>query len=172
MSTRCWLSALLHSVHTMPTNDNASGITCGCQRQQGTDLVKVWIAQWVCDEVAGRSKYPFLHVGEGGLVPDFTREAVHREQMRVLLYGEAPFPSEMLQSTTASDLLDARSTHENVPQTDDPLFLGPDLAEHADRMKIKQNNKTSSEILTYAPLSLSGAWPAKTSWAIMVAHGL
>ena len=55
--------------------------------------------------------------------------------------------SEMLQNTTASDMPDARSTHENVPQTDDPLFLGPDLAEHADRMKIKQNNKMSSKIL-------------------------
>ena len=131
----------------MPTYDNASGITCGCQQQQGTDLVKVWIAHWVCDEVAGRSKYPSLHVGGGGLVPDFTREAVHREQMRELLYDEAPCQSEMLQNTTASDLPDARSTHENVPQTDDPLFLGPDLAEHADRMKIKQNNKMSSKIL-------------------------
>ena len=86
-----------------------------------------------------------LHVGGGGLIPDFTREPV--QQMRTLLYFEAPFQSEMLQSTTASDLLDARSTHENVPQTDDPLFLGPDLAEHADRMKIKQNNKMSSKIL-------------------------
>ena len=121
--------------------------TCGCQQQQDTDLVKVWIAHWACDEDAGRSKYPFRHVGGGGLVPDFTREAVHREQMRVLLYDEAPFQSEMLQSTTASDLLDARSTHENVPQTDDPPFLEPDLAEHADRMKIKQNNKMSSKIL-------------------------
>ena len=85
--------------------------------------------------------------------------------MRTLLYDEAPFQSEMPQSTTASDLPDARSTHENVPQTDDPLFLGPDLAEHADRMKIKQNNKMSSKILrTQRMLSLSGAWPAKTSW--------
>ena len=120
---------------------------CGCQQQLGTDLVKVWIAHWVCDEVAGRSKCPFLHVCGGGLVPDFTREAVHRDQVRVLLYDEAPFQSEMLQNTTASDMPDARGTHENVPQTDDPLFLGPDLAEHADRMKIKQNNKMSSTIL-------------------------
>ena len=113
----------------------------------GTDLVKEWVAHWECDEVAGRSKYPFLHVFGGGLVPDFTRETVHREQVRVLLYDEAPFQSEMLQNTTASDLPDARGTHENVPQTDDPSFLGPDLAEHADRMKIKQNNKMSSKIL-------------------------
>ena len=131
----------------MPTCDNASGITCGCQQQKGTDFVKVWTAHWVCDEVAGRSKYPFLNVGGGGLVPDFTREAVHREQMLTLLYDEAPFQSEMLQNTTASGLPDARSTHENVPQTDDPFFLGPDLAEHADRMKITQNNKMSSKIL-------------------------
>ena len=75
----------------MPTYDNASGITCGCQQQQGTDLVKVWIAHWVCDEVAGRSTHPLPHVGGGGLVPDFTREAVHLEQMRELLYDEAPF---------------------------------------------------------------------------------
>ena len=76
--------------------------------------------------MAGRSKYPFLHVCGGGLVPDFTRETVHREQVRVLLYDEAPFQSEMLQNTTASDLPDARS---------------------ADRTKIKQNNKMSSKIL-------------------------
>ena len=154
----------------MPTCDNASGITCGCQQQKGTDLVKIWIAHWVCDDVAGRSKYPFLHVGGGGLVPDFIREAVHREQMRELLYDEAPFQSEMLQSTTASDMPDARSAHENVPQIDDPLFLGPDLAEHADRMKIKaeQQNELndSAAHTTYGALSLSGAWPAKTSWAI------
>ena len=62
-------------------------------------------------------------------------------------YDEAPFQSEMLQNTTASDLPVARSTHENDPQIDDPLFLGPGLAEHADRMKIKQNNKMSSKIL-------------------------
>ena len=96
--------------------------------------------------------------------------------MRVLLYDEAPFQSEMLQNTTASDLPDARSTHENVPQTDDPSFLGPDLAEHADRMKIKVEQqdelRDSAAHTTYAALSLSGAWPAKTSWAIMVAHGL
>ena len=104
----------------------------------------------------------------------FTREAVHREQMRTLLYDEAPFQSEMLQSTTASDLPDARSTHENVPQTDDPLFLGPDLAEHADRIKNAEQQdelKGSAAHTTYAALSLC-AWPAKTSWAIMVAHGL
>ena len=96
--------------------------------------------------------------------------------MRTLLYDEAPFQSEMLQSTTASDLPDARSTHENVPQTDDPSFLGPDLAEHADRMKIKVEQqdelRDSAAHTTYAALSLSGAWPAKTSCAIMVAHGL
>ena len=84
--------------------------------------------------------------GKRRRTPDFTRQAVHREQMRVLLYDEALYQSEMLQNTTASDLPDARSTHENVPKTDDPLFLGPDLAEHADRIKFK-NNKMSSEIL-------------------------
>ena len=78
--------------------------------------------------------------------------------MRTLLYDEAPFHSEMLQSTTASDLPDARSTHENVPQTDDPSFLGPDLADHADRMKIKAEQqdelRDSAAHTTYAALSL------------------
>ena len=96
--------------------------------------------------------------------------------MRTLLYDEAPFQSEMLQNTTASDLPDARSTHENVPQTDDPSFLGPDLAEHADRMKITQNNKMSSKILPRTQRMLhclcQVRGPQKPAWAIMVAHGL
>ena len=51
--------------------------------------------------------------------------------------SKAPLPATCL----------THAAHENVPQTDDPLFLEPDLAEHADRMKIKQNNKMSSEVL-------------------------
>ena len=110
-------------------------------------------------------------------------EAVSYQTSLVKLFTEnrcelfcMKFQSEMLQNTTASDMPDARGTHENVPQTDDPLFLGPDLAEHADRMKIKQNNKMSSKILPRTQRMLhclcQVRGPQKISWAIMVAHGL
>ena len=132
--------------------------------EKRTDLFKVWIARWVGDEVAGRSKYPLLQVGGGGLVPDFTREAAHRHQMRVLLCDEAPFQRDG-PNTPASNLPDARSTHA-VPQTDDPLNLDHNLG-HADRMKSEQQDerKDSPAHTMYATLHSSDAWPAKTSWA-------
>ena len=161
----------------MPTYDNASGITLVVASNKKVRILSKYgsrigyVTKWRDAASIHFSMSVEAVSYQTSLVKLFTE--IRCEYFK---YDEAPFQSEMLQNTTASDLPDARSTHENVPQTDDPLFFGPGLAEHADRMKIKQNNKMSSKILPRTQRMLhclcQVRGPQKTSWAIMVAHGL
>ena len=121
LSIRCWLSALLPSVHTMPTYCNASGIT----RVVASNKKARFLSKY-----GSRIGYVTKWRDAASIHLPMSVEAVSCQTSLAKLFTEnrcelfcmmrPPFQSEMLQNTTASDMPDARSTHENVPQTDDP----------------------------------------------------
>ena len=120
----------------MPTYDNASGITCGCQQQKGTDLVKVWIARWVCDSMSVEAvSY------QTSLAKLFTENRCELFCM-MRLHSKVRCSKTPLPATCLTHAARTRMFRRLMI-----LCSWDQILPNTDRMKITQNNKMSSKIL-------------------------